>query len=120
MVLNEELIIKMGDMLRIASDPTRIKIMLCLLDEGKCECNCRALGECSKCECLSCMVEKKVNDIVLETNCSQSLISHQLKTLKDADFVRTRKEGTSVYYSLKDGHVKELLSMVINHIKEEK
>ena len=46
-------------------------------------------------------------------------MSHQLKVLKDADLVRTRKEGTRVYYSLKDRHVRLLLGVAYEHVMEE-
>ena len=60
------LVKKMGKMLKVASDPTRIKIMLCLLDPTKCTCKCKSGGVCAKCDCLSCMIAKKVTDIALE------------------------------------------------------
>lgn len=110
---------KMEELLKIAADQTRIKIMLCLLDEGECHCGCSNRG-CSECTCLSCMIEKCVGDIVNETGASQSLVSHQLKVLKDADLVKTRKDRQKVYYSLKDGHIKELLNVVREHVLEEK
>lgn len=118
MTFNEELIIKVGQLLKVASDPTRLKIMFCLLDDSKCHCQCRANGECSKCQCLSCMIEKNVNEIALEIGASQSLVSHQLKTLRENDFVKTRKESTTVFYSLKDGHIKELLELAKEHVLE--
>lgn len=64
------------------------------------------------------MIEKSVGDIVNQTGCSQSLISHQLKVLKDNDLVKTRKQGLRVYYSLKDGHIKEILDLVKEHVEE--
>lgn len=64
------------------------------------------------------MVEKCVSEIVEGTGCSQSLVSHQLKVLKDADIVKTRRDGLKIYYSLKDGHVKELLNVVKEHVEE--
>ena len=109
---------KVVSLLKIASDATRLKIMFSLLDTTKCHCGCAANGDCAKCHCLSCMIEKKVSDIMAEVGASQSLASHQLKTLKDADFVKSRKEGTTVYYSLKDGHIKEMLSLAIEHVSE--
>ena len=112
-----ELIKKMESLLKIAADETRIKIMLCLLDENKCDCSCGA-RDCSCCSCYSCMIEKCVGDIVNETGASQSLISHQLKVLKDADLVRTRKDRQKVYYSLSDGHIKELINVVKEHVLE--
>ena len=119
MTIKETQIEKMSTILKVASDPTRLKIMYSLLDDGKCHCHCCEPGNCAKCSCLSCMIEKKVNDIALELGASQSLISHQLKTLKDAGIVKVRKESTSAYYSLDDGHIKELLSVVKAHIEEE-
>ena len=64
------------------------------------------------------MVEKCVSEIVLETKCSQSLVSHQLKVLRDIDVVKARKNGLRVYYSLKDGHIKEILNTLKEHVEE--
>ena len=118
-IMENNLVSKMEELLKIAADQTRIKIMLCLLDESECDCGCGARC-CSDCTCLSCMIEKCVGDISLETGASQSLVSHQLKVLKDADLVKTRKDRQKVYYSLKDGHIKELLNVVREHVLEEK
>ena len=118
--VNENVLSKMRDMLSIASDMTRLKIMLSLLDESLCCC-----GEgyehsnCGMCQSRSCMIEKCVSEIVEDTGASQSLISHQLKVLKDFDLVSTRREGKKIYYSLKDGHVKQLLSVVLEHAMED-
>ena len=109
---------KMESLLMTASDTTRLKIMLALLDDDLC---CHGLEghHCDDCKRLSCMIEKCVNDIASEINASQSLVSHQLKVLKDADLVATRKEGTRVYYSLKDKHVRMLLGVAYEHVMEE-
>ena len=108
---------KMESLLETASDATRLKIMLALLDDDRCVCE----GDCNCGACLDmdCMIEKCVNDIAFEIEASQSLVSHQLKVLKDADLVRTRKEGTRVYYSLKDRHVRLLLGVAYEHVMEE-
>ena len=107
---------KMESLLETASDVTRLKIMLALLDDSLCHCEARG---CSDCEKLHCMIEKCVNDLASEIGASQSLVSHQLKVLKDADLVRTRKEGTKVYYSLKDKHIRLLLGVAYEHVMEE-
>ena len=99
----------------IAGDYTRLKIMRSLL-LNNCVCG---LSECSNCENMNCTVEKSVGEIVIETGASQSLVSHQLKVLKDAKLVKTRKEGQKVYYSLCDGHVKALLNIAIEHVEEQ-
>ena len=108
---------KMESLLETASDATRLKIMFALLDDNKCCCGDDS--ECGSCSVMSCMIEKCVNDIANEIGASQSLVSHQLKVLKDADLVATRKEKTKVYYSLKDKHVRLLLGVAYEHVMEE-
>ena len=110
---------RMQSLLETASDTTRLKIMLALLDDDLC-CHGTDGHHCDDCKCLSCMIEKCVNDIANEIGASQSLVSHQLKVLKDADLVRTRKEKTKVYYSLKDKHVRLLLGVAYEHVMEER
>ncbi len=96
-VPSEEILEEMEDMLNIASDYTRLKIMYCLLGGEKC-----------------------VSDIVNEIDASQSLVSHQLRVLKDANLVASRKDGTRVIYYLDDYHVRDLLNVVYDHVTEEK
>lgn len=116
--INIQTIRKMERLLTIIGDQTRLKILLCLVDERECSCVCSELSCCSKCKTLSCMIEKNVSEIVKATGCSQSLISHQLKVMKDGDIVKTRRDGLKIYYSLKDGHVKELINIVKEHVEE--
>ena len=40
----------------------------------------------------------------------------QLRTLKDAKLVRARREGKSIFYSLDDDHVRQLLSVGLEHL----
>lgn len=94
---------EMEEMLKIAGDTTRLKIMFTLLDD-----------DITK----ETLIEKNVGEIQLAIGASQSLVSHQLKVLKDADLVATRKEGTKIYYSLKDEHVRKLLEVVVEHVME--
>ena len=96
MDVKSHVINKMQDTLKIAADATRLKIMFCLLEEEKC-----------------------VNDIAGEINASQSLVSHQLKVLKDGEFVKSRKEGTKIYYSLKDEHVRQIMEITLEHVLED-
>ena len=107
MYINEHVINKMQDTLKLAGDATRLKILFCLLDE---------LDTSSSDS--HHLIEKCVNDIALQIGCSQSLVSHQLKDLKDGDFVKARKEGTKIYYSLKDEHVKQIMQITYEHVLE--
>ena len=116
--VNIQTIKKMERVLQVCGDVTRLKIMLSLLNDRECSCCCGELRCCGKCKTLSCMIERCVSEIVEETKCSQSLVSHQLKVLKDLDVVKPRKEGLRVYYSLKDGHIKEILNTLKEHVEE--
>ena len=49
---------------------------------------------------------------------SQSLISHQLKILRDAKIVSTSKRGNEVIYALADNHILQLLKIAKCHVKE--
>ena len=48
----------------------------------------------------------------------QPAVSHQLKNLKLARVVKYRKEGKIVYYSLDDEHIRNLLSLGMEHVRE--
>ena len=111
---------KMSEFLKVASDPTRIKIMLTLLDDSRCTCGCNGTCDCNCCASKQCMIEKSVSEIYQSIGASQSLVSHQLRILKNAKLVKTRKEKTKVYYSLDDGHIKSLLIILLEHISEER
>ena len=92
---SEKILTKMEELLNVASDYTRLKILYAIMDE-----------------------DKSVSTIVEEVGASQSLVSHQLKVLKKANLVSTHKEGTKVYYKLADDHVNSLLKVVQEHAEE--
>ncbi len=92
---SDEILDRMESVLNIASDFTRLKIMYAIIKE-----------------------EKSVSEIVEEVGASQSLVSHQLSVLKNADLVSTRKDGTKVFYRLADEHVDMLLKIVYEHVSE--
>ena len=62
--------------------------------------------------------DNSVSEIVKEVGASQSLVSHQLQVLRNANLVSYRKVGTSVFYSLDDEHVSQLISVVREHVEE--
>lgn len=61
-----------------------------------------------------------VADLAALAGMSQSAVSHQLKILRLMRFVKNRKEGTVVYYSLDDSHIDSLFKDALDHILEEK
>lgn len=50
-----------------------------------------------------------VCDLAETLDTTVSAVSHQLKVLRKTDVVTTRREGQTIYYSLKDEEIKKLL-----------
>lgn len=92
---DEELLYDLADLFRVFSDTTRIKILYALMG-----------------------TELSVGDIAEETGSSQSAVSHQLRTLKQAHLVKFRRDGRNILYSLADDHVYTMLNQGMSHICE--
>ena len=90
-------IIEMADMFKLFADSSRLKIICSILNNELCVCDL--------CELL---------------NLTQSNVSHQLQLLRTSKLVKYRKVGKQVYYSLKDEHVERIITMALDHIREEK
>lgn len=90
-----EVLYAVSDFFKVMSDSTRMRIMAALDNDEMCVC-----------------------DLSEVLGMTKSAISHQLKVLKDAQLVKFRRDGKNVYYTLKDNHVKTILEMGIEHIKE--
>lgn len=91
----EEEIFYLAEFYKVFGDSTRIKILYLLLHQELC-----------------------VNDIAHELSMTPSSISHQLRVLKQHRLVKFRREGKTVYYSLADHHVENILSQGLEHIEE--
>jgi ArsR family transcriptional regulator len=85
----------LSDFFKILSDPTRLKILY-TMEKGE--------------VCVCC-----ISDVL---GMSMSAVSHQLKTLRQAHLVKTRREGRNIYYSLDDSHVGALLKIALEHMGE--
>jgi len=70
---------KLASILKLVSEESRLKILCILRQKDHCVC-----------------------ELMEHLNMSQSLISHHLRDLKDADIVVDNKQGLRVYYSLTD------------------
>ena len=92
----DEVLANLGDFFSVIGDSTRIKILFSLSES-----------------------ELKVGAICEILKMEQSAISHQLKVLKNADLIRSRREGRSVIYSLSDDHVEAIIRYAYEHISEE-
>lgn len=94
-MLIDDLLFDIAEVFKIFGDSTRIKIIYALKLSELC-----------------------VSDLAFITNTSDSAISHQLRILKQAKLVKSRKEGKVVYYSLKDEHVIKLFEIGREHAYE--
>ena len=94
-MLSDDLLFDIAEVFKIFGDSTRIKIIYALKLSELC-----------------------VSDFAFITNTSDSAISHQLRILKQAKLVKSRKEGKVVYYSLKDEHVIKLFEIGREHAYE--
>lgn len=86
---------ELADFFKIFGDSTRVRILWALSLNQMCVCDIAAL-----------------------LNMSQSSISHQLRVLKQNKFVKNRRDGKVVYYSLLDGHISYILKQGLTHISE--
>ena len=86
---------RLAELLKLFGDPTRAKLLHALELHELCVCDLAALLGVTK-----------------------SAVSHQLKALRLANLVKPRREGQVVYYSLADGHVRAILEMGFEHIRE--
>lgn len=84
-----------AELLKVFGDSTRIRIIFVL-----------------------CKGELCVRDIAEHLKMTQSAISHQLRVLKQARLVSTRREGKTIFYSLCDEHVKTIFCHAIEHAME--
>ncbi len=92
---DEEDLYDLAELFKVFGDSTRIRILYVLFESEMCVCDIAAL-----------------------LNMSQSAISHQLRVLKQARLVRSRREGKTVYYFLADDHVRVILGQGMEHITE--
>ena len=91
----EEELYDLAELFRIFGDSTRIRILYALFEAEMCVC-----------------------DIAQLLGMTQSAISHQLRSLKNARLVKARREGKTVFYALADDHVKTIIGQGMDHILE--
>ncbi len=80
----------------------------------------KVLGDETRTKILSVLVKEElcVCDIAKILNMTKSAISHQLKVLKLAKLIKSKKIGKEVFYALDDDHVLKMYTMAIEHVME--
>ena len=91
----DEVLYDLAELYKVFGDSTRIKILYVLYESELCVC-----------------------DIAKLLKMTISAISHQLKILKQANLVKSRKSGRTVFYSLSDNHVSTIITQGMEHISE--
>jgi ArsR family transcriptional regulator, lead/cadmium/zinc/bismuth-responsive transcriptional repressor len=78
------------------SDPSRAKIIYSLLSLELCTCDLAAIA-----------------------GISESAVSQHLKVLRRLRLVKSRRVGKVIYHSLDDGHIRTLLAVCLEHVRDE-
>ena len=91
----KEILEQIAELFKGFCDPTRVHILSLLQQQERC-----------------------VSEIAEAVELSQSAISHQLRLLKQMHLIKFRREGKNILYSLADDHVRTILEMGLEHVKE--
>jgi DNA-binding transcriptional ArsR family regulator len=85
----------LSELFKVLGNSTRVRILSALFHSEMCVCDISAL-----------------------LYMSISSISHQLKVLKQARLVKSRRDGKVVFYSLDDSHINSIFEQALLHISE--
>ena len=80
----------------------------------------KVFGDKTRLNILKLLLEKEMNvgEISAKLDMNSSAISHQLRVLRAANLVKTRKDGKEVFYMLSDDHVKKIYEVGLEHVME--
>lgn len=92
---NKELISRATSIFKLLSDNDRLKIVNLLTDQSL-----------------------NVGTIAEKIGKEQSATSHQLKLLYDGNLLKKKRQGKSIYYTLADQHVANIINQVMTHADE--
>jgi len=86
---------ELAETFKVLGDPTRLNIITLLAKREFCVC-----------------------DIAAILKATNSLISHQLRVLRNLRLVKVRREGQNAFYSLDDDHIRHLFNEGLIHVRE--
>ncbi len=93
--LSADEITAMAQLFKAMADPNRLRILRALEQEEMCVC-----------------------DLARFLGVSESAVSHQLRLLRQLHLVSNRRDGPVLYYRLNDEHVRRLMELALEHIRE--
>lgn len=85
-IQNNNIICELSNILSVLGEPTRLAIVIYLLDEPA-----------------------NVTDITKHLNLSQPIVSHHLRVLKDARILSSYKSGKCTYYCISSDYVRGIV-----------
>ncbi|MCA2222292.1 ArsR/SmtB family transcription factor [Nonomuraea aurantiaca] len=89
---------RLADLFRLLGDATRARLLYALLEAGE------------LCVC----------DLADAVEVTDTAVSHALRLLRTAGIVASRRAGRMIYYRLADAHVRMLLDLSREHMREER
>ena len=107
-VIHESMVADTQEKMKPEEDYTRLATLYKLFGDGTRVKLLHALEQNELCVC----------DLAALLGVTKSAVSHQLKALRLANLVKSRREAQVVYYSLADDHVKQILDMGFAHLYE--
>ena len=87
----------LANLFKVIGDKTRVRILLTLIGNNLC-----------------------VHDISLALDMSHSAISHQLRTLREANLVKFKKSGKEVVYSFKNKQIEDIFKLGLTYLENSK
>ncbi len=80
----------------------------------------KVMGDFTRLRILNILMkgEMNVGKITESLNMESSAISHQLRVLKQAKLVKSRREGKLIFYSFDDDHISEIFRQGLEHVLE--
>ncbi len=87
---------RLAELFRLLGDPTRARLLYALLEAG----------------------ELCVHDLAEVVEVTDTAVSHALRLLRTAEIVASRRAGRMIYYRLADAHVRMLLDLSREHLRE--
>jgi len=91
--LTDEQVVEMAELLRLLSEPTRLRVLLACLSQPA-----------------------SVGEIAMRANLPRGLASHHLRLLRAGRFLRTTRNGKQIIYEPCDDRVFCILADLISHI----
>ena len=80
----------------------------------------KVLGDVTRVRILDALAREEVPvcDLAEMLGITQSAVSHQLRVLRTARLVKSRRDGQHIYYTLDDHHIVKLFEQGLQHVEE--